>query len=189
MVDIADTNRKYDLKKPPNHKTVVPRWTLKFSDNVTHTYTLCVGVQCRSSEASSAAKDVEETVQKLLGGDAQNRPEALDTFRVTEGFDIVGCRSSVAYWTSSGLFETTLKTLDLRRIWRKIPASKEDKQSIRLWPEHFITPLERLETNDARLVHVPGLAQIPACEQSSHDLMGYWGAGRDRIPASADDKF
>lgn len=55
--------------------------------------------------------------------------------------------------------------------------------------EHFIAPVERLETNYARLDHHPGLAQLPDTTQPGHDLTAYWGAGRDRIPASAHDRF
>lgn len=55
--------------------------------------------------------------------------------------------------------------------------------------EHFTAPIERLETNYARLDHHPGLAQLPDTTQPSHDLTAYWGAGRDRIPASAQDRF
>jgi hypothetical protein len=55
--------------------------------------------------------------------------------------------------------------------------------------EHFVAPIKRLETNYARLDHHPGLAQLPNTSQPSHDLTAYWGAGRDRIPASVHDRF
>ena len=65
----------------------------------------------------------------------------------------------------------------------------DNKRSIGIWCEHFITPIERLETNYASLKHKPGVAQIPGSEFPTHDLTAYWGAGRDRIPAAAYDLF
>lgn len=97
-----------------------------------------------------------------------------------------GSRVWVAYWTDHKAYQATLQSLDLAKIWRDLGPEKED---IGLWMEHFVAPLERLETNYARLDHQPGLAQLPRTEQPSHDLTAYWGAGRDRIPASAHDRF
>lgn len=97
MANISEQNRKYDLKKPPGHEVPVPRWTLKFTDDVTHTYTLYVGVQCRETTSSDAATGLERIVQGLLESDENgSKPEALDTFRVTEGFDIIDCKVWVA---------------------------------------------------------------------------------------------
>lgn len=188
MTNIPETNRKYDLKRPPGHKVAIPRWTLKFPDGVTHTYTLYVGVQCRSAAAEGSAKKVEQRIQTLLESDADGKPEALDTFRVTEGLDIPDTRVWVTYWTARAPFEAAIKAIDLKQIWRSIPDDK-NREAIGLWIEHFATPLERLETNYAALHHRPGLAQIKGTEQPSHELTGYWGAGRDRLAASAEDRF
>lgn len=66
-----------------------------------------------------------------------------------------------------------LDSLDLANIWQDVGS---DHEQIGLWMEHFTAPIERLETNYARLDH-------------RHDLAAYWGAGRDRIPASPHDQF
>jgi hypothetical protein len=37
--------RTYPLRKPENHRVPVPRWTLSLPDDVTHVYTVYIGVQ------------------------------------------------------------------------------------------------------------------------------------------------
>lgn len=174
MVDVPLQSRTYDLKKPPGHKVAVPRWTLKFPPHVTHTHTLYIGVQARTGASPNAAQDLEQKTEKLL---RDAKPEALDTFRVTEGFDLPGSRVWVAYWTAAAPFKAALSVLDPSALWRLIPDEK-DREAIGIWVEHFTTPLERLETNYARLEHKPGLAAIEGCERPGHELTGYWGAGR-----------
>ena len=72
------------------------------------------------------------------------------------------------------------------KIWQGFGANRNN---IGIWIEHFAAPITRLETNYARLDHKPGLAQLPGTYQPQHDRTAYWGAGRDRIPASAHDLF
>lgn len=185
MANVPVDLRKYDLKQPPGHKVAIPRYTLRFPEGVTHAYTLYIGVQHHSSSASKAAAAVQQSIQHTLN---LNKPEALDTFRVTEGFDVPNSRVWVAYWTCFEAFNAALEALDLVSLWRIIP-SEEDRRSIGLWIEHCTTPLERLETNYSSLEHRPGLAGIEGTERLEHDLTGYWGAARDRIAASAEDQF
>lgn len=100
--------------------------------------------------------------------------------------DIESSKVWVAYWTDVDGFTARLKDLKLLDIWNDLG---DDKQSIGVWCEHFITPVERLETNYASLKHKPGVAQIPGSDFPEHNLTAYWGAGRDRIPAAAYDLF
>lgn len=179
-----EKDRKYSLKKPPGHKVPVPRWHLKLPDGVTHTYTLYIGLQSHEASQDTISK-ATKSIRAILR-QTEGQPAAIDTFRVTNGFDVVGSKVWVAYWTDFEAFSETLDHLDLKKIWHDLG---EGRDSVGLWCEHFTTPLDRLETNYARLEHKPGLAQIPNSEQPSHDRTGYWGAGRDRIPASADDRF
>ena len=181
---IETQERTYPLKRPSGHKVPVPRWSLRFPDGVTHIYTLYVGVQSRGGNGDSVSQ-AEQSFQDWLDRD-EGRPMAVDTFRVTHGFDLVESRVWVAYWTDSQAFETSLKDLDLMKMWNDLGDSR---RSIGVWSEHFTTPLERLETNYASLKHKPGISQVPGGEFPAHDLTAYWGAGRDRIPAAKDDLF
>jgi hypothetical protein len=182
MGTIDEDNRRYPLKRPKNHKIPMPRWILRMPDHVSHIYTLYIGVQYHRKASSNES---EQQVQKWLD-DADGLPIAVDTFRVTNGFDIVDSKVWVAYWTDVIDFETKLKTLDLKQMWDNLG---NDKASTGLWCEYFRTPIERLETNYASLLHRPGIAQVPGGEFPEHDLTGYWGAGRDRLPGSASDLF
>ena len=184
MVVVNETDRTYPLKRPLEHKVPVPRWTLKSPDEVTHIYTLYVGVQCRSKDKSSASQ-AEQWVQEWLDGE-DGRPIAVDILRVTDGFDIVDSKVWVAYWIGADGFTTKLRELNLLQRWN---ALGDNRWSVGLWCEQFITPRERLETNYASLNHKPGISQVPDGEFPTHNLTAYWGAGRDRIPASAHDIF
>ena len=140
--------RQYPLKKPAGHKPPVPRWTLKLPADVSHLYTLYIGVQGRDGESVAG---VELTIERNLN-DGADGPAAIDTFRVTDGFDIRDSRVWVAYWTSADDFQTKVNSLRLHDIWQGLGSSK---RSIGLWSEHFTTPVDRLETNYARLDHKP----------------------------------
>lgn len=190
MADIhLPPHRKHDLKKPPGHKPSIPRYTLRFPDTVSRIHTLYVGVQCRSqaSAVRETTRELEARIQALLD---DGNPEAQETFRVTEGFDQPGTRVWVAYFTSSSsrAVHNVLSLHILEGLWRSI-LSSEARSEIGLWREHFEVPLERLETNFSALEHRPGLAAVKGAERIGHELTGYWGAGRDRIPASAGDMF
>lgn len=176
--------RRYPLKRPKNHKVPVPRWTLKMPEGVTHTYTLYLGVQTHGQDLD-AASTAEQSIQRWLD-EPENRPTAIDTFRVTNGFDIVNSKVWVAYWTDSDCFNNKLQTLDLKQVWNDLGDSK---RSTGIWAEHFVTAVERLETNYSSLLHKPGVSQVPGSEFPEHTLTAYWGAGRDRLPASANDLF
>lgn len=184
MGSVEQSERTYPLKKPKGHKPPVPRWALKLPESVTHLYTLYVGVQCRIG--NTAARDkAEQWIGSLLDSN-RSHGSVSDTFRVTNGFDIEDSKVWVLYWTAKEDFEAMIKALDLQRLWNKMG---DERQNIGLWSEHFTTPVERLETNYSRLDHKPGLAQLPDTTQPAHETTAYWGAGRDRIPASAHDLF
>lgn len=79
--------RTFPLKRPRGHKVPVPRWSLKFQDSVTHVYTLYVGVQCRSGDAAIQS-NIEDIIESKLTGNTDTKAPAIDTFRVTDGFDL-----------------------------------------------------------------------------------------------------
>jgi hypothetical protein len=63
------------------------------------------------------------------------------------------------------------------------------RESVGLWCERFTSHLSRVETNYSGLDYLPGLARLPGVSTVEHTLTAYWGAARDRIPASATDQF
>ena len=176
-----EEQRTYPLKRPKGHRPPVTRWTLRLPHDVIRIFTLYIGVQSHSSQ-SQVRRDAEDIIDGIL----LSQNPIMDTFRVTNGFDIVDSKVWVLYFTQKEDFDAVLQKFTLIDIWRKLG---ENKDKVGLWIEHFSAPVERLETNYARLDHKPGLAQLPGIEQPEHGLTAYWGAGRDRIPASAHDLF
>lgn len=156
--------RTYPLKKPKGHKPPVPRWSLKFPDSIREVYTLYMGVQ--SHHGNSQARSRAERIVDGLLSEPDLRHPVIDTFRVTNGFDLEGSKCWVAYWLDREGFEAALRKLDPEKVWMGLG---NDRNDIGLWIEHFTAPIERLETNYARLDHKPGLAKLPNTEQPPHE--------------------
>lgn len=179
---VEEYDRTYKLHRPPEHKVPIPRYVLKLPSSVTHVYTLYLGVQSRSPDSKSLSR-AHDFIQDFLNN-GEGKPIATDVLKVSQGFDLVDSKIWVSYWTDAQAFESKLQSLDLKKAWNQL----EDKASIGLWSERFTTPRGRLETTYSGLLHKPGVAQLPG-EFLSHDLTGYWGSGRDRLPAAKDDLF
>ena len=181
---VPTTDRKHPLNRPPNHKVPVPRWVLKLPDGIIHIHTLYLGVQAHTQN-NDAISRAEQSIQDFLDGN-EGRPVAVDVLRVTNGFDLVHSKVWVAYWTDSQEYDKKIRALDLKVIWNSL---EESKCSFGVWSESFTTPVERLETNYASLLHQPGISQVPGGEFPTHNLTAYWKAARDRLPGSKDDLF
>jgi hypothetical protein len=87
MASVSE-ERTFPLKRPLGHKVPVPRWSLKFPDSVTHVYTLYVGIQSHSEHAIATRTKGEDIIEHALISSNANKPTAVDTFRVTDGFDL-----------------------------------------------------------------------------------------------------
>ena len=178
--------RRYPSKKPPKWKPPVPRWQLVLPEDVLAIYTLYIGVQSHHSPPPPAFATAITTISSHLHTPS-TAPSVIDTFTIETGHDIPGTRVWVCYWTSQNLFSKALSTLNLLDIYSSLPSS--DRSKIGLWTESFTTPVPRLETNYAGLHEAPGLARLPNSKREGHELSAYWGAARDRMPASAEDVF
>ena len=180
--------RKYPLTQPSKWVPPVPRWQLKLPEEVTEIFTTYIGIQQHASNSSidiardHAIDQIENWLKEL-----SHKPVVIDTFTVREGFDIPSSRVWVAYWKDKSPYQTALSQLNLRRIFQSLPSPT--RASIGVWFETFQTPISRLETNYAGIHHHPGLGSIPETERTEHTLTAYWGAARDRIPASAYDLY
>lgn len=185
--------RQFATKKPPDWRPPVPRSRLLLPPEASAVYTLYIGVQhhARGTDNSWATTHLEESIESWLSSIQDERVTAPrstpETFRVTEGFDLNNTRVWVAYCTSEAVFQERLGTLDINERWLALP--DDERSHVGIWHERFFTPLKRLETNYSRVVHRPGLANLQGSSYEPHDLSGYWGAARDRLPASAFDLF
>jgi len=153
-------------------------------EGVRYIYTLYIGVQAHDQQRGGVAK-TEQLIETFLN-DEEGKPIAVDVMRVTNGFDIENSKVWVAYWTNFEEWEKKIRRWDPKQLWEDLGSAKK---SIGVWSEQFLTELDRLETNYASLRHQPGIAQVPGAEFPAHNLTGYWGSGRDRLPGSKDDLY
>ena len=181
--------RKYPLKQPAEWKPPVPRWQLVFPDETSSIQTLYLGAQHHSFGASPAFDEATSSIEKWLADlrnpDKDVAPNVIDQFLVETGHDLPYTRVWTCYWMKQSSFDLALSRLDLLEIHRSL----QERASIGLWTESFVTPVSRLETNYAGLHEHPGLASLPSTKREEHKLSAYWGATRDRLPDSAKDLF
>ncbi|PLN84901.1 heme-containing dehydratase protein [Aspergillus taichungensis] len=87
-----------------------------------------------------------------------------------------------------------MSSLNLGQLHRDLETAtttrdRIQKETVGLWCETFTADVSRLETNYSGLDCLPGLARLPGTQTVAHELTGYWGAARDRIPDSGWDNF
>jgi hypothetical protein len=183
--------RTYPLRKPENHRVPVPRWTLSLPHDVTHVYTVYIGVQQHSDteecrHASSIAIDaINEWVKRKEEEDAMVF-ESFVGIRLDDG-ESQDVAVWVCYWSNPTQGEIGSKTLPIPSVYEGLPSSS--RALIGMWQESFSSDVSRLETNYSGLDYLPGLARLPGASAKEHTLSAYWGAARDRIPDSAHNLF
>ncbi|KAF4467045.1 Phenylacetaldoxime dehydratase [Fusarium albosuccineum] len=179
--------RIYPLRKPKNHTLPIPRWNLALPSGTTHVYTAYIGVQKHSDDqaAIQARSEAVTAIQEWRNG--EDGPSASESFSLEDGADIEGTTIWVCYWLDESKYKQSIEKLSLPSIYAKLAAP--GRASIGLWRESFATEFPRLETNYSGLDYLPGLARLPGATTAEHELSAYWGAARDRIPASAYDLF
>lgn len=181
---------RYPKKQPSKWKPPVPRWQLELPVEVTHVYTLYVGVQSHQASVSPAfSKAVLSVIQwldDLKQPDLDISPAVVDNFVNETGHDLEGSRVWVCYWTDQALFQRATNQLDLVTLYNNL---REDKATVGIWTESISVPIARLETNYAGLHESPGVSRLPGAKREEHTLTAYWGAARDRMPDSEVDLF
>ncbi|KXH57969.1 hypothetical protein CSAL01_02626 [Colletotrichum salicis] len=181
--------RTYPLRRPEGHRPPVPRWQLTLGKDVQKVFTAYIGVQPHRSaiDNSTAVKQATDAIEAWLSTDTEDRPLSAESFNHLEGDDAPNAHIWVLYWDDPVKGETSLHKLDFTSIYAKL--APENRMLVGLWRESFTTPISRLETNYSGLDYLPGLARLPETGTREHQLSAYWGAARDRIPASAHDLF
>ncbi|KAH8806137.1 heme-containing dehydratase protein [Xylogone sp. PMI_703] len=193
-MSIEAENRIYPLKQPQDWKPKFPRWMLQLPDEVEHLSICYVGVQANQPftnddvnhlkpRISEQQKYAVELVENWLShGCGAFGPKLWEKFYVESGYDVPETVVWVLYWVNEVTFREALARLNLEEISRSLP-------TIGLWREAFTVPEERFETVYSGPDYQPGLASLPGASQVPHNFTGYWGAARDRLPASARELF
>lgn len=186
---MSSSERTYPLTKPDGHKPPVPRWQLLFGDTISAVHIAYIGIQQHDDDDENTSQAIASLTQRITSWvrDTDYGPSTSESFEVIDGDDTKGASIWVCYWTDEALYKTALHDLSLSSLHGDLPPST--RQDIGLWLETFSLPVTRLETNYSGLDYLPGLARLPSTTTQPHDLTAYWGAARDRIPASAHDLF
>lgn len=200
-----NSQRKYALKQPAGWQPKVPRWTLRFPNDIQELVIAYVGVQHHGVNSQEGQQNghrkytngasngepvgLQQATRAIEEWATQGsaKPTIVDRLAVEFGRDISGSKVWACYWTSKAAAEQSLNNLDLSDIHNSLPQNQQE--STGLWLEVLYPDLTRFETNYSGDDYRPGIAGLKGTTQEPHNLTGYWGAARDRIQASAFDDF
>lgn len=181
---LDEEQRKYPLKQPEGWQPPVPRYTLRFPDDVRELAVANVGIQSRDDRPVN--RMVVDRIEKWSTS-AGSPPLIVEKLSVVFGRDQPDSLVFVCYWTSKKSAEIALQDLNLGQVFQDL--STEARQHTGLWFELFTPDISHFETHYSGTDYQPGLAQLAGSKQNPHNLTGYWGAARDRIRASAYERL
>ncbi|UKZ70402.1 uncharacterized protein TrAtP1_011383 [Trichoderma atroviride] len=161
-----------------------------------------IGIQPRHEENPAKGIHTElhahvtSAVQRKVGamiedwarqGAGSLAPILWEKMYVEAGYDLPDTEIYICYWTDKDVAEAATRSLNLRQLYSSLFPSEQEV--IALWRESLSVPKTRIETVYSGNDYQPGIASIPGAAQVGHKFTGYWGAARDRLPASSHDSF
>ncbi len=149
--------------RPKGHTPQAPAWTAVSLPEAT-VYSMLF---TRGPDATSA---VGELRRVLTSGD--DTPSHLERARVANDNDPVAV--FLGYWDEAGAYQRWQERADVRASL-SLPGVLEEAATI---------PADRWETLHSTAEETPGVRNLSPAEPT--EVHEYWGAARDRIPASAD---
>lgn len=175
------SDRKYPLIKPEGHVPPIPRYTARMPEDVSLIKIMYLGVQSRNGDMAGCLDKLGE-IGALLDG--ENGPEYFDFAKF---IDMQGCPTmfAVAYWRSPEAYDAWQQTDTVSAWWQD---SSKETGDFGYFKETMSVASDYAETN-IFLEYVRGLSACPMSNIKQIDETGYWGAARDRFPASAYDLF
>jgi hypothetical protein len=176
-----DGNRRYPLRKPDGHAPAVQRYSARLPQETSRAAILFLGMQAETAEALRAS-GFHDWLRAVATGD--DAPVNLEYAAFT---DPQGCVNHLValYWMDSDAQARWARSAPVRDWWDR-PAAITGP--VGQWWEPVIVSRERLETITFR-EYLRGVSACPHIAVKPMNESGYWGAARDRIPASADDRM
>ena len=164
-----------------DHEQAVELWNLDWPNDVTAVQFAQFGAQARIPAQAAAALEAYRRLFALDDGPVElNRGVFVDAEAHTNALFI-------AYWTDTSAYDRWIRQEAVQAFWSQLPVDG----SVGYWQEVARVPVERIDTlytpHEPVANDQPGVAQhgtMGVCQ--AH---GYWGAARDRIPASEHDDF
>ncbi|WP_052668843.1 phenylacetaldoxime dehydratase family protein [Nitriliruptor alkaliphilus] len=164
--------------RPEGHEPRFPALTVDWPPDVTTVTFAQFGVQADDAERAIAERD---RLIDLMRGD--HGPVIVDRGTFTE-VDGQPTAVALAYWLDPETYDRWWSQAEVRRAWTDLP----DDGPVGYWREVAQIPrtrIETLHTHPGTDYPTTGLSQLLPVEiTETHD---YWGAARDRIPASVTD--
>ncbi len=173
--------RKYPMRKPDGHVPPIPRFTARLPKADSTVNVVFLGIQSRSGD-EQACLDALRDIDSLLKSDTG--PEHHDFAKFT---DHHGCPTAfvTAYWRDTSSYDNWCQSEPVRRWWLD---PRKENGPLGFFRESMSIYSDYAETNIFR-EYVRGLSACPMTKIEPVDETGYWGAARDRFPASAYDLF
>lgn len=188
-VILDDNERTFALRRPQGWQPKLPRWTLHLPSHVEELAVAYIGVQNHAGawDESATAVIIAQQIENWAQSKRDDSPVITEKFQVAAGRDQPSSLVFNCYWLSRDKCCKSVADLDIEGLLYE--HAKSDKQQVGIWCEMFTPNLDRFETNYSGDDYQPGISQLKGARQLEHGLTGYWGAARDRIPASAHDDF
>jgi phenylacetaldoxime dehydratase/aldoxime dehydratase len=166
---------------PPGHTPRFTAYSARFPEGTDAFVFAQYG--CQAASADEAAQAAAALAALFTGPD--DRPDVLDRGSFV---DTAGAHNVVwlAYWLDPRAHERWQKSGPVRTAWERLPA----EGTVGHWREVCVIPAERnetLHTHRREDYATGGLSQYEAVDLPQTPVHDYWGAGRDRIAASATD--
>ncbi|KAM0258783.1 hypothetical protein ACHAQJ_003625 [Trichoderma viride] len=137
-----------------------------------------------SAAQRTAAIKIEDWIRETAG---ELAPILWEKMYVEAGYDTPDTEIYILYWTDKDVAVAATKSLNLQHLHKTLLPS--DQEVVGLWRESLTVPKPRIETVYSGNDYQPGIASIEGATQIAHRFTGYWGAARDRLPASSHDPF
>ncbi|KAL7790903.1 heme-dehydratase domain-containing protein [Trichoderma ceciliae] len=202
LSQIETENRELPLNRPETWQVKFPRYMVELPEEVNDVSVSYIGIQPRHDEnptrgvhtrlnahvtsaaQRAAAIKVDNWIREAAGDLA---PILWEKVYVEAGYDIPDTEIYVLYWTDKDAAKAAMEDLNLQQIHKTLPSSGQE--IVGLWRESFTVPKLRFETVYSGNDYKPGIASLEGAQQVAHKFTGYWGAARDRFPASSHDPF
>lgn len=178
----TDTHpRRFEMNKPADHVPGVQRYSARLAETTQQIQMLYLGVQSLEKNAAGLTDFLDQTKALFAGG---HGPVHFDHAQLVDphGYPTV---FAVAYWMNPEAFEAWAASEPVRSWWRD-PAKRSGSKGY-FWEAMRVTR-DHAETI-AFKEYVAGLSACPAHSLYPMEESGYWGAARDRFPASAHDRL
>lgn len=179
---MSDTpTRRFPMSQPDGHVPAIQRYSAQFDPSTQHIQTMYLGVQSHGGSWADLTAALPG-IQRLFA--LPDGPVHHDYARFVDpqgALTLFG----VAYWTDPEAHDRWTRTSEVTAFWQD-PAKRSG--SLGYFCESLAASKDHAETI-AFKEYIRGLSACPRHSVAAMNESGYWGAARDRIPASGYDEL